>query len=86
MSIFIIWNIVVFALYGIDKFRAINGKWRISEKTLLISAFLMGGVGAFLGMQCFRHKTRHTIFVFGVPIAILLNFAVIYFVRKGTIW
>ena len=85
MKFLIIWNIVVFALYGIDKLRAIRGEWRISERVLLSSAFLMGGLGAFLGMQCFRHKTRHLIFVIGVPVAMILNFAVIYFMRKGII-
>ena len=73
------WNLAVFALYGIDKWRAMNRKWRISEGTLLISAFFMGGIGAFLGMHIFRHKTRKTVFVTLVPVAILINLAIIYF-------
>ena len=79
MRYLLFWNLAVFALYGIDKWKAISGRWRISEKALLIPAFLMGGFGAFFGMQIFRHKTRKTVFVTLVPAAMLMNIAVIYF-------
>ena len=82
MGILIVWNIIVFALYGIDKYNAIHKKWRISEKTLLLTAFFMGGVGAFLGMQFFRHKTKHLKFTVGVPIMMLVNLGVIYLFGK----
>lgn len=82
----IIWNAVVFAVYGFDKYNAINGKQRVSERTLLCFAFLLGGFGAFLGMQVFRHKTRYTVFKVGVPLAMLFNVACIYFaMREGFI-
>ncbi len=74
---YIIWNIFVFTLYGIDKSKAKRGKWRISENTLIISALLMGGIGALLGMRVFRHKTKHIKFQILVPISILLNLAAI---------
>ena len=83
MEILIAWNIIVFLMYGLDKYNAIKGNWRISEKNLLISAFLMGGLGAYLGMQVFRHKTKHIKFTFFVPLALILNIAVIYFMEKG---
>ncbi|MBR4721163.1 MAG: DUF1294 domain-containing protein [Clostridia bacterium] len=82
MEILVIWNIIVFLLYGIDKYNAIHKKWRISEKTLLLAAFFMGGVGAFLGMQFFRHKTKHVKFTVGVPVMMLLNLGVIYLLGK----
>ncbi|MCR4719479.1 MAG: DUF1294 domain-containing protein [Firmicutes bacterium] len=81
--ILIIWNIFVFAVYGIDKFNAINGRWRISEKTLLMLAFLMGGLGAYFGMQFFRHKTKHIKFTLLVPFAILVNVTAVYFIGRG---
>ena len=37
-------------------------KWRISEKTLLLTGFLGGAAGALLGMRFFRHKTKHWYF------------------------
>ncbi len=66
--ILIFWNIVVFLLYGYDKLMAVKDGWRVSEKTLLISAFLGGGIGAYLGMISFRHKTKHMIFKIFLPV------------------
>lgn len=62
-------NAGVFALYGVDKRRAARGEWRISERTLLLGAWLLGGVGAYAGMRLFRHKTLHRAFAVGVPLA-----------------
>ena len=57
---------------GMDKRRAIRNKWRIPERTLLLIAFLGGGIGSFLGMRIFRHKTKHRKFVILLPIAAVL--------------
>jgi len=69
----IVWNIIVFVLYGVDKGKAKKHKWRISEATLIISAFLMGGIGALLGMGVFRHKTKHLKFKLLIPLAVIIN-------------
>ena len=34
-------NVVTFFTYGIDKYKAKNGEWRISEATLLLMAFFL---------------------------------------------
>ena len=60
--IFGILSVITFFMYGIDKFKAQRGKWRISEKALLVSSFIGGSVGGFLAMQLFRHKTKHWYF------------------------
>ena len=78
LEILIIWNAVVFVVYGTDKLLAIKNCRRISEKTLLTMAFGMGGVGAYLGMYSFRHKTRKIKFTTLVPIAVLFNAALVY--------
>ena len=39
-------NIVTFLVYGIDKIKAKQGSWRISEATLLIFAVIGGIIGA----------------------------------------
>jgi uncharacterized membrane protein YsdA (DUF1294 family) len=57
---------------GMDKRRAIRNKWRIPERTLLLIAFIGGGIGSFLGMRIFRHKTKHRKFVILLPIAAVL--------------
>jgi len=55
----IVINIVTFLVYGIDKWKAKQGSWRISEATLLMLAVIGGTIGALLGMQVWRHKTMH---------------------------
>jgi len=75
--IFAIWNIIVFFMYGLDKHKAKRGSRRISEKTLIIFAVLMGGTGALLGMYIFRHKTKHLKFKIGVPLLFLFNILII---------
>ncbi|MCC5611658.1 DUF1294 domain-containing protein [Nostoc sp. CHAB 5834] len=47
-----------FMLFGLDKIRAEEGTWRVSEGTLLTWAFLGGIIGAYTGRAVFRHKTR----------------------------
>lgn len=66
-------NVFTFSLYGIDKRKAKLNRWRIPESTLLGAAFIGGSVGAFAGMQLFRHKTRHKIFQIMVPLFLVLH-------------
>ena len=54
----LIWNLLTFIIYGIDKSKAKRGAWRIPEKYLLSFAFLCGGFGAWLAGITFHHKTR----------------------------
>ena len=54
----LIWNLIIFLIYGIDKFKARRDAWRIPEKYLLSFAFLCGGFGAWLAGVTFHHKTR----------------------------
>jgi len=60
-------NIIGFSLMGIDKKRAIRGAWRISEASLFTVALLGGALGCTLGMNHFRHKTKHWYFKYGMP-------------------
>ena len=57
-SYLVVINVVAFAIYGLDKKRAIHDEWRIPEATLLALAAVGGSVGALFGMQTFHHKTR----------------------------
>jgi len=70
-------SVISFIMYGADKRKARKGKWRISEKALLLSALFMGGPGAFLGMRVFRHKTKHLHFKILVPLFCIINIAVL---------
>ncbi len=66
LRIILVWlaalSLITFILYGADKHRAKRGKWRISEKTLLVFGVLGGAAGGLLGMKVFRHKTKHRYF------------------------
>ncbi|WP_118811069.1 DUF1294 domain-containing protein [Neisseria lactamica] len=56
-------SLYTFALYGIDKRRAVQGKYRIPEHRLLLPALFGGWTGAYLGSRIFRHKTAKKRFV-----------------------
>ena len=66
-------SLIAFAAFGIDKFKAKTNRWRISEKTLFSLALLGGGVGAYLGMKVFHHKTMHKQFVIGIPMIMVIQ-------------
>ena len=70
-------NVLLFALMGIDKWKAKRGAWRIPEKTLFLTAALGGSVGGILGMKVFRHKTRHNSFKFGFPAILIAQLALV---------
>ena len=75
-------NAVTFMVYGVDKWRAVHNSWRISEATLLTLAVVGGSIGALLGMQVWHHKTMHKKFKYGLPLILLAQIALIYFINK----
>lgn len=77
-------NLVAFVVYGIDKYKARKGKWRISESTLLMLAIFGGSIGAWLAMKVFHHKTMHKKFYIGVPVIIVLQLVfAAWLIREG---
>lgn len=75
---FIIINLCAILFMYTDKKRARKHQWRISEKTLFLIALLGGSIGSIIGMQIFRHKTKHWQFIIGMP-AILITQIVLFF-------
>lgn len=71
-------NAAAFVMMGADKHRARRGRWRISEKALFAAALAGGSAGAILGMQIFRHKTRHRYFVWGMPTILAVQLLLLY--------
>ena len=65
-------NAVAFLVFGIDKWKAVKGRWRIPEKTLLLFAAAGGSPGMFV----FHHKIRKPLFYLGVPLILLLQIGV----------
>ena len=76
-------NIVTLIVYGIDKVKAMKGKWRISEATLLLLAIIGGSVGAWLGMKTWHHKTMHKKFKYGLPLILLAQIALLALTSSG---
>lgn len=66
-------NLSGFLLMAADKRRAKRGVWRIPEHTLFAVALLGGSLGAWAGMYAFHHKTRHWYFVLGMPLLLLVQ-------------
>lgn len=66
-------SLISFALFGIDKQKAVHHAWRIPERVLILSAIAGGSIGALLGMGCFHHKTRKPLFSVGIPVILCLQ-------------
>ena len=66
-------NVVTFLVYAADKRKAKKGKMRVPEKTLFLLAGIGGSIGALLGMQVLRHKTKHMSFVIGIPLILIVQ-------------
>ena len=75
-------NIVSFFLYGIDKYKAKKGRWRISEATLLMMAVIGGSIGAWAGMRLWHNKTMHKKFKYGIPIIIILQVCLVVYLHS----
>jgi len=76
-------NIWTFLLIGSDKRRAINKRYRIKEKTLLLSG-VFGPFGALIGMYTFHHKTRKWYFRWTYSAMIVVH-VLLYFYLQGAI-
>ena len=79
-------NLAGFIAMGIDKSKAKKGAWRIPEATLFLFAFLGGGIGTTLGMNIFRHKTKHWYFKFGMPLIATLEYGLLLYLLLTFVW
>ena len=77
-------NVIALVLMGMDKRRAIEGRWRIPERVLFGISFMGGSVGCICGMSVFRHKTKKQLFRIGLPVLFFVQF-VLFILWKGYI-
>lgn len=69
-----------FVAYAIDKSAAREGRWRTSERTLLLLGLLCGWPGAVLAQQWLRHKSSKRSFQVLFWISVAINVAAfVYF-------
>ncbi|MEG1002068.1 MAG: DUF1294 domain-containing protein [Clostridium sp.] len=78
LSYLLVINIVGFISMFIDKEKAKRHKWRIPENTLMFIALIGGSIGSILGMEVFRHKTKHMKFKLGLPVILIVQI-ILYF-------
>lgn len=78
----IVINIVSFITMYIDKRKAETHEWRIPEARLFLLAALFGSIGVLAGMKVFRHKTKHTEFVLGIPCIIIIQVIIVYYLYR----
>ncbi len=69
---------VIICIY--DKIAAKQNSRRIRERILLFLSGLGGAAAMYITMRIIRHKTKHTKFMLGLPVIILLQMAVILLV------
>ncbi len=72
-------NLLTFLVFGLDKLKARKRKWRIPEATLIWLSIAGGSAGALLGMYLFRHKTQKRKFTLGVPVILIVQVVLVYF-------
>ena len=78
----LIWNLLIFLIYGIDKSKARRGAWRVPEKILLILALTCGGFGAWLAGITFHHKTRKLYFKTVWFLGMVTTLVALYFIWR----
>ena len=66
-------NAAGFLLMLVDKIKAKRNLWRIPEATLMGVAVIGGSIGAIVGMNLVRHKTKHAKFYIGLPVILVLQ-------------
>lgn len=78
----VIINIITLIAFGVDKIASMENRSRIRIVTLLGLAFIGGSIGALIGMYAFRHKTRKDYFTVGVPIIMLMQVVILFFLMN----
>ncbi|TQR19834.1 DUF1294 domain-containing protein [Psychrobacillus vulpis] len=77
-----IMSFIAFVVMGYDKSQAKKHGKRVRERTLWMLAIFGGGIGAYVGMQMFRHKTKHTNFRVGFLMLLVLYAFLIFWIVK----
>ena len=75
-------NIVTFFVYLKDKKVAEKGKDRVKIVTLLSLSFIGGSIGALCGMYILHHKTNKSYFTVGVPLMIVMQILVLFYLSN----
>ena len=75
-------NMIAILAIALDKSAARNGEARVKESSLFVIAAIGGGIGMYIAMRIFHHKTRKNKFMIGIPAMVLTEiglFIIFYF-------
>lgn len=75
----LIMNVLGLYLMYADKKRAKQQVYRIKERTLWRVSFLGGVFGTLIGMNVFRHKTKHSSFKWGLPTLAIIEIVILFY-------
>lgn len=75
-------SIITFITWGMDKFRAKTGRWRVPERVLFGLVLIGGAFGGLTGMLLFRHKTRKPLFWLVVGVGCIFYAALLILVDR----
>ncbi|MCW4438322.1 DUF1294 domain-containing protein [Vibrio splendidus] len=73
---YLVIGVVTFFVYAKDKRAAINGNWRVPEKTLHTFSIAGGWLGALIAQEKLRHKTQKQPFRSIYWLTVVINVAV----------
>jgi uncharacterized membrane protein YsdA (DUF1294 family) len=87
MAKYLLIPLAVFSVIGAaaavkDKSAAVRGKTRVPEVRLMAYGLLGGAAVMFVVMAAIRHKTGKKKFMIGLPVIVLLHFALFLFLIK----
>ena len=75
-------NFATFAAFAVDKIAAIEKRSRIKIVTLLGLCFIGGSIGGLGAMYLFHHKTKKDYFAVGVPLIILMQVVLLFYLMN----
>lgn len=78
-------NLITFIVFGIDKHNAEQRRTRIRIVTLLTLSFIGGSIGGLIAMYLFHHKTKIDYFTVGLPLMIIMQVLVVFYLMNGSI-
>lgn len=83
----IVINVIAYSMMWLDKTKAIRKQNRISERSLFLMAVLLAAPGIYLGMKRpLHHKASKAVFKFGIPMILVFNFFVIYYIYHSYLY
>ncbi|MBE6786899.1 MAG: DUF1294 domain-containing protein [Ruminococcaceae bacterium] len=65
-----------------DKFASKHSMQRISERALLLFSVFGGSAAMYITMCIIRHKTKHNKFMWGLPLIILVQTAILLLIMQ----